>query len=124
MGEHAELLPRAIGAVVIGGHYIERELALQLCERLLLRPAPAHEREERRRGRRWRRRRDVAAQLRHQRGSALPCSRPDAAGSTASRRALRSWLRRDTSPAGGAGGPSRRRFGPPSQPRPRLVREA
>jgi tetratricopeptide (TPR) repeat protein len=46
VGEHAELLPRAIRAVMVRRHYIERELALQFCERLLLRAAPAHEGEE------------------------------------------------------------------------------
>src|SRR5262249_22250908 len=48
MGEHAQLLPGTVGAVVIRRYDIERELALQLGERLLLRAAPTHEGKERR----------------------------------------------------------------------------
>src|SRR5262249_29147072 len=47
MSEHAELLPGAVGAVVVGGDHIEAELALQFRQCLLLRAASAHEGEER-----------------------------------------------------------------------------
>src|SRR5712691_3317936 len=36
IGEDAQLLPRAVGAVVVGGDDSERELALEFGERLLL----------------------------------------------------------------------------------------
>ncbi len=43
MGQDAELLPGAVGAVVVGGHDIEREFALEFRDGLLLRPAAADE---------------------------------------------------------------------------------
>ena len=41
VGEDAELLPRAVGRVVLGRDHVERELAFELGEGLLLRPTPA-----------------------------------------------------------------------------------
>ena len=41
VGEDAELLPGTVGRVVLRRDHVERELALELGEGLLLRPAPA-----------------------------------------------------------------------------------
>src|SRR5258708_36681250 len=43
VGEDRELLPGAIGAVVISGNHIESEFTLELSEGLLLRPAAGAE---------------------------------------------------------------------------------
>ena len=45
--QHAELLPGAVGGVVVRGHHVERELALQLGDGLFLGAAPTHEGEQR-----------------------------------------------------------------------------
>jgi hypothetical protein len=41
VGEDTELLPSAVGRVVLGRDHVERELAFEFGEGLLLRPAPA-----------------------------------------------------------------------------------
>src|SRR5881409_4292509 len=48
VGEDAELLPGTVGAVVAGGDDVERELTLELRDRLLLGAAAADEGIERR----------------------------------------------------------------------------
>ena len=41
--QDAQLLPGTVGGVVVRGHHVERELALQLSDGLFLGPAPTHE---------------------------------------------------------------------------------
>src|SRR2546426_9501530 len=48
VGEDAQLLPRAVGPVVVGGDDVEGELALELGKGLLLGAAATDESEERR----------------------------------------------------------------------------
>ena len=43
VGQDAELLPRAVSPIVVGGHHVEGKLALEFGQGLLLSPAARHE---------------------------------------------------------------------------------